>query len=383
MERVKLEVWHNLAWSRYKAGVFSALASLATGRGDSVHITQIALTDSQRAALSDTRTEQIPYPHEILYHSHYDEIPRLQLYRDVARRAWQTEADITFIAGVDRPEYWIQAVILALRGRKRAVFFDSTRLDKPPSLMRRLAKRLFFSLVPWTLSYGERARANAISHGVSPNRALLRPQAAYLPPDYNLREIPRLRQERRDPAKWKVLYVGRLSPEKRVDVLIEGFAEHHASYPAANLRIVGAGPEEKRLRHLAQASGAGDALHFVGSLQDDALVEEYLGADVLVLPSHSEPWGLVVNEALHYGCPVIVSDRCGCVPELVEGTRCGLVIPSGDPVAVSRALALAQTRFADRETVAQACLATIGPYSAEAAARKIIDAADLITGASS
>ena len=50
----------------------------------------------------------------------------------------------------------------------------------------------------------------------------------------------------------------------------------------------------------------------------------------LVLPSHSEPWGLVVNESLSYGCPVVVSDICGCVPDLVLDGVTGYSFPVGD-----------------------------------------------------
>jgi glycosyltransferase involved in cell wall biosynthesis len=62
----------------------------------------------------------------------------------------------------------------------------------------------------------------------------------------------------------------------------------------------------------------------------EALAEQYLRASGLVLPSFSEPWGLVVNEALSYGCPVVVSQVCGCVPELVLDGRTGYAFPAGD-----------------------------------------------------
>ena len=109
--------------------------------------------------------------------------------------------------------------------------------------------------------------------------------------------------------------------------------------------------------------------------QDEGLQAEYLRATALVLPSQSEPWGLVVNEALHHGCPVIVSERCGCVPELVAGSPCGIVVPSGDIEALVLALEQAAHAFADRAAIARQCLETIASFTPEAAAGKILEAA--------
>ena len=372
---MKLEIWHNLAWSRYKGGVFTALARLARERDAQVHVVQVALTDKSRAALAEVALDRFDYPHEVLFPASYEDIGRLRLYARVARKAWRSDADVTFVAGVDRPEYWVQAIVLALRGRKRAVFFDSTRFDRPSRPIRRLAKRIFFRLVPWSLSYGERARDYAVSLGVRPERALVRPQAAYLPPDYDAGEVPDLRCQHAKEAGPTFLFVGRLSPEKQVDVLICAFARYRAKVPQARLRIVGAGPDSAKLRTLSDRLRVEDAVTFAGPEQDEALRAEYLRATALVLPSQSEPWGLVVNEALHHGCPVIVTERCGCVPELVAGSPCGIVVPSGDSEALALAFEQAADAFADRATIARRCLETIAPFSPEAAARKILEAA--------
>ena len=376
---MKLDIWHNLAWSRYKGAVFTALARQGAGTAVGVHVTQIALTDSRRAALSDVAMERFDYPHDVLFRESYEEISRLTLYRRVLRESWRSNADVTIIPGVDRPEYWLQALVLAVRGRNRAVFFDSTRYDRPQRPLRRLAKRLFFKLVPWTLSYGERSRAFAISLGIRAERALVRPQAAYLPVGYDARHIPVQRKEHGDPGNRVFLYVGRLSPEKGIDTLIDAFSQYRSVDPQAQLRIVGSGPEEAALKALTAERGVEGSVVFPGAMQDDALQKEYLRATALVLPSRSEPWGLVVNEALHHGCPVIVSDRCGCVPELVAGSPCGIVVPAGDASALTQALAEAPDVFADRRATALRCLEKIAPYSPGAAAAAILAAARTIS----
>jgi glycosyltransferase involved in cell wall biosynthesis len=92
----------------------------------------------------------------------------------------------------------------------------------------------------------------------------------------------------------------------------------------------------------------------------------------LVLPSHSEPWGLVVNEALSFGCPVVVSDRCGCVPELVIDGVTGYAFQAGDVGALCAAMLSVCRLSQDRLTTAAACLRVIAAYSPERAALRML-----------
>jgi glycosyltransferase involved in cell wall biosynthesis len=80
----------------------------------------------------------------------------------------------------------------------------------------------------------------------------------------------------------------------------------------------------------------------------------------------------VVNEALSYGCPVVVSDVCGCVPELVLEGVTGYTYPSGDVRALSAAMISAAELSRDRAAVATRCLDVIGQYTADRAALEIL-----------
>lgn len=87
----------------------------------------------------------------------------------------------------------------------------------------------------------------------------------------------------------------------------------------------------------ATGRGAGRVV-FAGFLDQNEVGRGYAVADVMVLPSaYQETWGLVVNEAMNFGCPVIVSDQVGCAPDLVDG-KCGLVFPHDRPEALVAAL---------------------------------------------
>jgi glycosyltransferase involved in cell wall biosynthesis len=170
-----------------------------------------------------------------------------------------------------------------------------------------------------------------------------------------------------------VLYVGRLAREKSVPTLLHAFTDVSTRRPESRLTIVGSGPERVELEALAEQLGIGHATRFAGALDGERLAAEYATASCLVLPSASEPWGLVVNEALHYGCPVIASNRCGCVPELVHDGDTGYVFEAGEATDLAAKVLAAVDLFAPVLDVALRCQATVAPFTPEAAARNILD----------
>ncbi|MFG1266252.1 glycosyltransferase [Xanthobacter aminoxidans] len=370
---MKLDIWHNILWARYKAGVFTALAKLAQEHGDDLTVFQIAETESNRVALSGVDLDLHRYPVVNLFKGAYSDISKWRLYWETTRRVATTTADVTIVAGFERPEYWLQLLILTLRRRKKAVFCDSTLADNPQYRLKTLVKKAVFSLCDGAFCYGERSRAFLLHHGMDPARIHIRRQAAALPADYDATRIPARRKEMAAPSSAPVfVYIGRLSPEKRIDTLIRAFAKVLEVQPAAILRIVGGGPQNDALRTLAKELGLDANIDFAGSKAGQALFDCYLSASAFVLPSSSEPWGLVVNEALHFGCPVIVSDRCGCVPELVEKSDCGQAFTCDDEDELGAAMLAVPRDYADPEETAARCLKKIASFTPEVAANGIL-----------
>jgi glycosyltransferase involved in cell wall biosynthesis len=112
----------------------------------------------------------------------------------------------------------------------------------------------------------------------------------------------------------------------------------------------------------------------VGPLDGDNLWHEYARTSALILPSTSEPWGLVVNEALTFGAPVVVSDACGCVPELVKSGVTGRVIEPEDSKGLAKAMcAIADSDRPYNDEVSRACQQIISEYTPLAAATAILD----------
>lgn len=108
-----------------------------------------------------------------------------------------------------------------------------------------------------------------------------------------------------------VLFVGRLTRQKGVGFLLRAAVEVLRQRPDGRFVVVGDGEERARLVELAASLGIARRVFFTGSIDDAARERAYRTADVLVLPSVSEPFGLTPIEALQRGVPVVVSDACG------------------------------------------------------------------------
>ena len=125
------------------------------------------------------------------------------------------------------------------------------------------------------------------------------------------------------------LFVGRLTEVKNVSILIEAFANVKKQEGEIALCLVGDGNLREELQEQVKKLGIQDVL-FTGYVGFPQNVEFYKMADVFVLPSTHEPWGLVVNEAMIMGLPVIVSSKVGCRKDLVLEGENGFVFEDGN-----------------------------------------------------
>jgi glycosyltransferase involved in cell wall biosynthesis len=160
----------------------------------------------------------------------------------------------------------------------------------------------------------------------------------------------------------KFLFAGRPAREKGLGVLFEAWSMSGLQAPTAALVLVGAGSTPPWVP-------AGGAVVGFDPVSPTELRNFYAAADVLVLPSiptrtFREPWGLVTNEAMNRGLPVIASDAVGAAGGgLVRDGRNGAIVPAGDPVALAAAL----RRFADdpalRARLGEAGRADVSAYT--------------------
>lgn len=161
-----------------------------------------------------------------------------------------------------------------------------------------------------------------------------------------------------------ILHVGRIAPEKGIDLLLEALPPLLRRRPRARLLVVGTGPDLPRFRRLVKERGMQDQVLFAGFVPDEELPGYYVASDALATASAFETQGLVALEAMACGLPpAAVAYRA--FPEYIETGRNGFLFPPGDPQGCADAIEAALTagedvRLRARETAERFSLEECG-----------------------
>jgi len=139
-----------------------------------------------------------------------------------------------------------------------------------------------------------------------------------------------------DGKYFNILYLGRLEPIKAVHKLLKAFV----LLPTCicnhiYLDIYGGGSEEVRLKEIAIKHGISELVSFHGQVASDQVAQAYARADLFVLPSDEEPWGLVVNEAMLAGVPVMCPFWVGAAADLITDGETGYILDNNTPECIA------------------------------------------------
>lgn len=176
------------------------------------------------------------------------------------------------------------------------------------------------------------------------------------------------------------LCVGRLIKEKGVYELLDAYAKLDASVRSRiGLVFVGEGPARKELERWAAAIQQG-MIRFCGWVHREQIPEIYALADAFVFPTYSDPWGLVVNEAMACSLPIVASQVAGCVPDLVQDGWNGFAVQPRDVEGLVRSM---QLLFDDPESarrMGSRSFQRIQDYTPERCAAGIVQALAFVSG---
>ncbi|KAB2963780.1 MAG: glycosyltransferase family 4 protein [Thermoanaerobaculia bacterium] len=167
---------------------------------------------------------------------------------------------------------------------------------------------------------------------------------------------------RRSPG-LKILFVGKLTETKGFDLLLQAFDRVRRASPDATLRVAGQG---RWPGPLAAAIECGRVAH-------EQLPEVYSAADVLVLPSRLDGFGMVVSEALACGTPVLVSDRVGAKDLVQEGVN-GWVVPAEDAGKLAERLSWCADHLPELRALRETCRRLVEPHGWEAYGERLVAA---------
>jgi glycosyltransferase involved in cell wall biosynthesis len=378
---MRILIVHNLLWAHYKASVFEALQQQVDQQPDlTMHVLQIARNERSRASMEADAADApaYQYSYELLFDRYLDDTRPAERAKALISRARAYRPDVITLTGYYDPAQLLLLFWAKLRGIRVVMQNESTTADHQRTGPKEAFKRWVISLFDGFFCFGSRSADYLLALNVPTHKILLRKNAVdnkTIRRVYEQAQLARSAElEQRQLPAQNFIYVGRLIGIKNLPVLLNAFAQARQQAPSTDwgLILLGDGADQPDLTQQTVTSGLTDVVSFQPA-QPWYQVPAFLAlSDVLVLPSQSEPWGLVVNEAMVCGLPVIVSSQCGCVPDLVADGETGFVFDPANTQQLARLLARFMTDQVDRAAMRQAALARIAPYAPDVVAREML-----------
>jgi len=265
----------------------------------------------------------------------------------LVERLTRDHFDAVLVQGWNHYGYPLGAWLARRAGLKVLMRCEATRHVTESTGLKGLARRAFVGLmlgqVDRFLAIGTRNREFYLSWGIPPERIGDMPYA--VDNDFfHGRDAAVDRKALRAslgfaPDRPVILYASKLTARKRADDLLEAYRRLSLGGLEPNPYLVYAGDGELRPALEQRVAKLGwRSVRFLGFKNQGELLGYYALADVFVLPSFNETWGLVVNEAMNAGCAIVVSDQVGSGVDLVEDGVNGAKFRAGDVAGLTRAL---------------------------------------------
>ena len=301
----------------------------------------------------------------------FETIPPREVVREVTATLDRLDPDAVAINSYSAPDA-LAALAWCRRRRRTAVcFMESKADDAARSPAREWIKARLVSQFDAALAGGTPQREYLVALGF-PERAIFTPYDVVDNAFYRdgaamaRRALASARLPGLDGERPVFLASNRFVARKNLDRLLRAYAAYRDAAEAPwGLVLLGDGPERPALEALVRERGI-EGVTFAGFRQPKDLLAYYGLAGAFVHPALIEPWGLVVNEAMAAGLPVLVSDRVGSVRDLVTDGETGLLFDPESEAEMARALArVASMSDAERAALAQRAGARVVRWSPE------------------
>lgn len=320
-----LFMWENLGPTHH-----DRLAAVAAA-GFDVEAIELSATSS---VYDWERTDATPYRVQTLEPSTGTTAAPVMFWR-LLTACRRSRARHLFLCHYERFAVFAVAAVMRLLGRRVFIMLDSKFDDYPRFLWREVGKSLF--VVPYSggLVGSRRSRDYLNFLGMRGKPIELGYDTidiARFRPDDDADEVPF--------ATRPFLIVARLVPKKNISAVLRAFAAYRTMHgEARELHIIGYGSDRDALEAEAKTLGIADAVRFLGLQPSDEVARAMGSSLALILASTEEQFGLVVNEALAAGLPVIVSGNAGASDYLIENLGNGIHINPYDQGCIVSAMA--------------------------------------------
>jgi glycosyltransferase involved in cell wall biosynthesis len=289
----------------YKINLYNKLS-----KNKKIFVIFIATNTNEKRANDFIDIDKAEFDYTVLYKGYYES-------RDIRTNIIKLKALLKqnnykriLVSGWNSKEYWY--CIFANKKTKNCLALESTIYESNTKGIKGFMKKIFLSRISIVFASGTLHKCLLEQLNYKGEVKITKGVGIINKPNYNL-----IKKH----YKKRFIFIGRLSEVKNINMLVDLF-NHLEEYM---LTIIGSGPLEKELKDKAKSN-----IVFKGQIANEKLDAYFENNDILILPSISETWGLVVEEAIYFGMPVIVSSNCG-VSELVKDGVNGYLIDLRNP----------------------------------------------------
>lgn len=373
---MRVLIIHNVLWAHYKSLIFDELQEISHKNKDfNLLVVQIATTERSRVSMGNLDRSGIKYPYELIEDGVLEEVPLKKRVAGMLSAIRRFKPDVVNITGYYDLAFWVVLFYCKIVGIKTILSNESTAGDHQRKGLKEQIKAFFVRQFDGFFNFGSLSAQYMLDLGAKPEQLLVNKNCVdnkSIRAIYDKAKISRAeKQVQLGLPKKNFIFVGRLIPFKNLPLLLNAFYEASNKAKADwGLILLGEGEQKTELEKIISDN------HFKGITFLPSVgwreVPTYLAlSDVLVLPSYSEPWGLVVNEAMACGMPVIVSEKCGCAPDLVQNGKNGITINPYESKSLTDALLTFMDNPGEIERMGQCSEKIIEEYTPEKVAREM------------
>lgn len=367
---MKVLIIHNQLWAHYKSIIFDELQAIAHQDSNfELLVVQIAIIEKSRTALGKFDTSKIGYPYLLIHDGVLEEVPLPKKVIGILKAIASFKPDVVNLTGYYDIASWIVLLYCKIKGIKTILSNESTASDHRRKGIKEWIKSVIVRQFDGFFNFGTQSAQYMLQLGATPEQLLVSKNCVdntTLKDAYQsslpLREVI---QKQLGLAEHNFIFVGRLIAFKNLNRFIQAFQIAQQQVANSNqwgIIILGDGEEKEGLLQYTQEVSCRNVNFLPGVVWNR--VPEYLAlSDVLVLPSYSEPWGLVVNEAMACGLPVLVSNQCGCAIDLVQDGKNGFTFDPYDLTALSNLLVKFMTGTIDNKAMGKVSEEIIQEYA--------------------
>lgn len=340
----KILIIHNII-SPIRVYLFNELRQFYADKGISFKVLFLSETDKNR----DWKTEKnMNFDFEILdnvaIRIHGKDLNTFFINKNILSVLDRERPDTIIADGWDNFASYVANYWCRKHGKKYILWSGSTAFEK--SWRRTLFSPLVNYLIKRTehfLAYGTRAKEYLISLGAKPESIQILYNSIDI--DYFSENSKKFSTDDRNKLKEKlgiktsktIMFSGRLIEMKGIFEMIEGFGEYRKQDQDLSLLLMGSGPDENKLKKFIASKNVKNVI-FTKFIQYTELYKYYSISDMLLFPTRQDIWGLVVNEAMACGLPVIATDVAGASIDLIEEGKNGYIIQPNCAKDIAKAI---------------------------------------------